>query len=198
LKTNWPPYEVDDHFGVTLALLAVELAPSNYGKTEPARKAKEKLLAYLSNHPPRTVHQKGMLLWASTVTDGVMTTSQQRSVIDELFALQRSDGGWNFVSMGPLKGLPADNPPVWVRTDGKTQDFESSDGYATGFVIYVLRQTGAASDDTRIQQGIKWLKTHQRESGRWITRSPRRDRLHLISNAGTSFSVLALESCGQD
>jgi squalene-hopene/tetraprenyl-beta-curcumene cyclase len=84
-----------------------------------------------------------------------------------------------------------------VREDGTPQPTEISDGYGTGFVIYVLRQSGAAEDDPRILQGVEWLKANQRASGRWFTRSLKKDSHHFISHAGTAFAVMALVSCGE-
>jgi squalene-hopene/tetraprenyl-beta-curcumene cyclase len=49
--------------------------------------------------------------------------------------------------------------------------------------------------DKAIQRGVDWLRTNQRVSGRWFTRSLNTDRAHYITNAGTAFSVLALTSC---
>ena len=45
------------------------------------------------------------------------------------FAEQRPDGGWAFSRLYP-----------WTRSDDKQQDLESSDGYGTGFAVFVLRQ----------------------------------------------------------
>jgi squalene-hopene/tetraprenyl-beta-curcumene cyclase len=39
------------------------------------------------------------------------------------------------------------------------------------------------------------LTTHQRESGRWFTRSLSNDRHHYIANAGTAYAVMALTAC---
>ncbi|HEY0981466.1 MAG TPA: squalene--hopene cyclase, partial [Schlesneria sp.] len=71
------------------------------------------------------------------------------------------------------------------------------DGYGTGFVIYILRRSGLAADDPRIQRGIEWLKSHQRESGRWFTRSLHADSMHYITHAGTAFAVMALQECDE-
>src|SRR5262245_39284203 len=38
LKCNWPPMENDDHYGVTLAALAVGVAPEGYAQTDVAKK----------------------------------------------------------------------------------------------------------------------------------------------------------------
>ncbi len=78
-----------------------------------------------------------------------------------------------------------------IRTTRKAP----SDGYGTGFVVFVLRQAGIKPADESIRRGVQWLRSNQRESGRWFTRSLNTDRTNLITNAGTSFAVLALEAC---
>ena len=50
-----------------------------------------------------------------------------------------------------------------MRRDGTPNPEDApSDGYGTGFVIYVLRQSGMPADAEPIRRGIGWLKTHQR------------------------------------
>ena len=49
--------------------------------------------------------------------------------------------------------------------------------------------------DEAIQKGIGWLKTNQRESGSWFTKSINTDRYHFLSHAGTAYAVLALKAC---
>jgi squalene-hopene/tetraprenyl-beta-curcumene cyclase len=63
-------------------------------------------------------------------------------------------------------------------------------------IVYVLRQAGVAPTAEPLRRGVAWLKTHQRASGRWFTRSLNRDAGHYISNAGTAFAVMALHACG--
>jgi hypothetical protein len=41
---------------------------------------------------------------------------------------------------------------------------------------------------------IAWLKANQRASGRWFTRSLKKDSRHFITHAGTAFAVMALVS----
>ena len=108
-----------------------------------------------------------------------------RQALDRMWTVQREDGGWSLPSLGD-----------WKRLDGTANDPKGpSDGYGTGLVIYILRQSGVPKDDKAIQRGVKWLKTNQRESGRWFTRSVNADRDHWITNAGTAFAVLAIKSC---
>ena len=86
---------------------------------------------------------------------------------------------------------------VFVGRDNLYRMPLASDGYATGFAMYVARQAGVPADDKRLQRGIDWLKAQQRESGRWFTPSLGFHKAHLISNAGTAYAILALAACGE-
>lgn len=184
LKCDWPPMESDDHYGVTLAAIAAGVAPEDYAKTDAAKKGLQSIRNYLKKNPPPTLHHSAMWLWASSYLPDLLTDTQKQAVIDKLLKLQKQDGGWALATLGD-----------WKRVDGSPQDVKSSDGYATGFVIYVLRKAGLSADDKRLQRGIQWLKANQRQSGRWITRSLHSDSRHYISHAGTAFALMALKEC---
>jgi squalene-hopene/tetraprenyl-beta-curcumene cyclase len=185
LKCDWPPYEHDDYYGATFAALGVGVAPEGYRETEAARRGLERLRHYLRENPPPSLHHKAMLLWASMKLDGLMSPAQREQTIKELLDLQRPDGGWNLPSLGD-----------WRRRDGSPNDKETpGDGFGTGFVVYVLRQAGLPPEHKKIRRGVEWLRTHQRASGRWFTRSLTSDKAHYISHAGTGFAVLALKAC---
>jgi squalene-hopene/tetraprenyl-beta-curcumene cyclase len=186
LKCGWPPMESDDHFGVTFAALGVGVAPEKYAETPAAKAGLEKIRGYLKSNPAPTAHHRAMVLWASTYVDNLMTDEEKKACIDELLSLQRSGGGWGLAALGD-----------WKRADRKPQDKESSDGYGTGFVIYVLRRAGVPASHPKIVAGIKWLQTNQRKSGRWFTRSLNKDNKHFITHAGTAFAIMALTECGE-
>jgi squalene-hopene/tetraprenyl-beta-curcumene cyclase len=117
-----------------------------------------------------------------------MTPARREQTIKDLRLLQHKDGGWSLGSLGDWQGF-----------DGRKNNPDAaSDGYGTGLVVYVLRQAGAAKTDDAIQRGVKWLKTNQRESGRWFTQSLNTDRSHYISHAGTAFAVMALKACEEE
>jgi len=184
LKCEWPPMESDDHYGVTLAALAVGTAPDHYAESPAAREGLAGIRRYLAHNPPPTLHHRGMILWAARYLPNLLSDDEKRETIEQLKGLQRPDGGWGLATLGD-----------WKRADGTPQDRESSDGYGTGFVVYVLRQGGVSADDPDIQRGIRWLETHQRASGRWYTRSLYKDNHHFITHAGTALAVMALEAC---
>ncbi|HEY7327170.1 MAG TPA: prenyltransferase/squalene oxidase repeat-containing protein [Gemmataceae bacterium] len=187
LKCAWPPFEHDDYYGAAFAAVGTAVAPDGYSQTEAAQQGLKKLKAYLQTTTPPSLHHKTWLLWASSKHDGLLTASERERTIKELLSLQRDDGGWSLASLGDWKGH-----------DGRDNDKNApSDGYGTGLVVYVLRQAGMSGKEDPIQRGVHWLRTNQRQSGRWFTRSLNTDGAHYISNAGTAFAVLALTACAE-
>jgi len=186
MKYEQPPSEIDDHYGVTMVAIGVGSAPGGYAQTAAAKEGVAKLRRFFQSNPPANLHHRAMKLLASLNLDGILTVTERNQVVDDLFALQKADGGWGAATLGK-----------WERSDGKAQDLKSSDGYGTGFSVYVLRKAGIPAADPRIQKGIAWLKTHQRESGRWFTRSMWKDSKHYVSHSGTAYAILALAMCGE-
>jgi squalene-hopene/tetraprenyl-beta-curcumene cyclase len=185
LKCGWPPLEHDDYYGAVYAAVGVGHAPDGYAETAAAKAGVEKLRGYLKKTAAPDLHHRTMLLWASTGLAGLMTSDEQAAVVKALRAAQRGDGGWALSDMGD-----------WKRRDGSDNTSKASDGYATGLVVYVLRQAGTSADDPALKKAVAWLRSNQRESGRWFTRSLNDDKEHYISHAGTAYAVLALEACG--
>jgi squalene-hopene/tetraprenyl-beta-curcumene cyclase len=184
-KHRLPPVEYDDYFGAVFAALGVGVAPEDYAGTPAAREGLTLLRKYLRDNPPPNLHHKAWLLWASLKLEGVMTVGEREKAVKELLALQRDDGGWSLPSLGE-----------WKRLDGSPNDAKApSDGYATGLVLYVLREAGVPATEGPMRRGAAWLMTHQRVSGRWFTRSLNADRAHYMTAAGTAFAVMALKAC---
>jgi squalene-hopene/tetraprenyl-beta-curcumene cyclase len=184
-KTGLTPLEHDDYFGAVYAAVGVGHAPEGYALGESAKEGVSRLKQYLKKNPPPDLHHKVWLLWASVKLDGLMDRPEREQTVKDLLALQREDGGWCLPSLGD-----------WKRRDRTPNDKSApSDGYATGLVLYVLRQAGVAAKEEPIRRGVAWLKANQRASGRWFTRSLNRDAGHYITNAGTAFAVMALRAC---
>jgi squalene-hopene/tetraprenyl-beta-curcumene cyclase len=193
LKCDWPPMESDDHYGATLAAIAVGVAPEDYARTPAAQAGLAKLVEYLKANPAPTVHHQAMQLWASVYVEQLLgkddreQKNEREKIVAKIWSLQRADGGWNLASLGD-----------WQRGDKSPQDTESSDGYATGFLTYVLRMAGTPAGDERLRKAVTWLKSNQRESGRWFTRSLHADGKHFISHAGTAFAIMAIAAADSD
>ncbi|MBX9792376.1 MAG: squalene--hopene cyclase [Pirellulales bacterium] len=184
LKCDWPPMEDDDHFGATMAAIGVGAAPEGYAQSEAAQAGLAKLREYLRREPTPTLHHRLMMVWASLELAEIWNDQQRTAALDELWPLQHDDGGWAVAQLGP-----------WQREDGTPQDTTTSDGYGTGFAVYIARRAGVPADNARLVRAIDWLKTHQRASGRWFTRSVHADNEHFISHAGTAYAILALAAC---
>ena len=184
-KHQLAPQELDEYYGAVFAAVGVGHAPDRYAQGESATEGLARLKRYLRQNQAPNLHHKTLLLWASLKLDDLMTPPERKQTIKDLLALQRKDGGWNLPSLGD-----------WKRQDGKPNDKDAdSDGYATGLVVYVLRQAGMEVKEDAIQRGVHWLKTNQRTSGRWFTRSLNADRAHFITNAGTAYAMMALRCC---
>jgi len=186
LKCDWPPLEHDDYYGALVAALGVGAAGQEYAQSDTARVGVAKLRTYFNKTPPPDLHHRTWLLWASVHLDGLLTADDREAVVKKLFAAQRPDGGWCLPSLG-----------AWKRHNGKPNDPDApSDGYATGLVVYVLRQAGVPADDKRLRRGVDWLRANQRQSGWWFTRSLNNDQHHYMTHTGTAFAVMALRACG--
>ena len=99
---------------------------------------------------------------------------------EELIALQRPDGGW---SQTPHLG---------------------SDAYATGEVLYTLREIGVPASDGAVRKGVEFLLKTQRADGSWYVPSRAMkiqpyfqsgfpyDHDQWISSAGTAWAAIGL------
>jgi squalene-hopene/tetraprenyl-beta-curcumene cyclase len=141
-------------------------------------------IVVIGGAPGPTLHHRAMVLWGASKLDGLLSKEEKQEIVDKLVGLQEPDGGWGLATLGD-----------WKRADSTPQNTEHSDGYGTGFVIFILRQADVPADDPRIGKGIAWLKANQRESGRWFTRSLHKDSKHFITHAGTAFAGMAVAEC---
>jgi squalene-hopene/tetraprenyl-beta-curcumene cyclase len=208
-----PPLKVDEHYGVTLAAVGTGMAPGDYANTPTAKAGIEGVRRYLKRTKAISLHQKAMLLWASIYVADLLPTEDQATILLNLMDVQRPDGGWSMANLVDNTNDPSLKAERVTKAKaelgygtqflayiGQNNTYRSSlasDGYATGFVIFVARQAGLSARDPRLQRGLTWLKRNQRESGRWFTSSQAWHTRHLISNAGTAYAVLALFASGE-
>jgi ankyrin repeat protein len=140
--------------------------------------------SWLAARSPQSTEDRVMQLlglhWAQS------NASLRESRTRELQALQRSDGGW-----GQTPFLP-------------------SDAYATGQVLYALRELGVPASDQSLQRGVTFLTRTQRPDGSWQVRSRAmkiqpyfesgfpHSHDQWISQAGTSWAAMALAATALD
>ena len=194
----WPPLESSEFHGATVAAMAAAAAPgwlTQVRKEDPALALRhEKLKAYLRDTAPPHDYGRVLLLWAAASTPDLINPDKKQAIIDMVWRHQQSDGGWALRSFG--------SPETWghgARKEKLRAEPESknppSDGHMTGLAVLVLREAGVPSSDPRIARAVAWIKTNQRESGRWWTRSLNTDKYHFITYSGTCYPLLALARC---
>jgi squalene-hopene/tetraprenyl-beta-curcumene cyclase len=172
--------------------VATGMAGEEYVKTDQAVTGMERIKEYLSTHPSANFHQKAMLLWAAKYHKGLIERPRSKVWIEQLFSLQNADGGWSSADLVQSQQGKAKEKNHAVNAD--------SDGYGSGFVIYVLRTADVAATDTRIKKGVAWLKNNQRTAGYWWTQSMRNmaGTPHYLTNTGTAFAIKAVALSAED
>lgn len=202
------PFETTDaaYFGATLAALSAGHLPA---RTAEAKAGRAKLLAYLQEkYAAQSLFYRTWLLLAAKRWPELLTKAQRNALLTELQTRQRDDGGWSLESLGPWHWSKPNAPKAPGTLDA--QLLAQSDGYATGLIVYALRQAGVAVSQPTVQRGVQWLRTHQQkvpggtsEWTAWRAHSLNFDREHggdkgeawrrmFMSDSATAFAVLAL------
>jgi squalene-hopene/tetraprenyl-beta-curcumene cyclase len=210
LEFGLEPWETTEgaYHGAAFAALAVGTARGPQDAV--ATTGVDRLRSYLAtNYPAQHLYNRTWALLASARLPRVVTDAQRATLIEELVRAQRDDGGWSLASMGGWK-WSSTAPPVKSPGDLDTSLLAQSDGYATGLVVYTLKQAGVAPGHAAIRKGVRWLETNQRAvavpdvPGRaWHAHSLNYDREHggekgepwrrlFMSDTATAFAVLAL------
>lgn len=191
----WPPFESSSYHGATVAAQALAAAPGFLQNMNDQQLQKvERLKAYLRTRTPPHDYGRLLLLWTSMRLPGVMEDEAQQEAIRMLWRHQRTDGGWSIRTFSQPEDWGNGSRASKLRKEPEFDD-PPSDGHQTGLVVLVLREAGIPADDPRIQKAVEWLKSNQRESGRWWTRSLNTDRYHFITYSGTFYPLMALHRC---
>jgi hypothetical protein len=155
----------------------------------PGRKAEideriKRAATWLSMQTPLSTEDRVMQLlglkWAYP------TIRPRDTLMRDLIAQQRPDGGW------------AQTP------------YLPSDAYATGQVLYTLREVGVVSSDAALRRGVEYLVKTQRDDGSWYVKS-RAMKIQpyfesgfpyghdqWISSAATAWAAMGLGRAGSD
>jgi len=194
---NNPPLESNRYQLATVAARAVGNAPGWLAQQNGKPiEAKVRLLEnYLrAERKVQGDYDRTDLLWAATELPGLLDDARKQQLVQMIERHQRADGGWSIRNFALPEEWGKGNRAEKLRAELEFPD-PPSDGHMTGLAIIVLRKAGVPAGDPRIQKGVSWLKTNQRSSGRWWTRSLNRDGWQFISYSGTVYPLLALSLC---
>jgi hypothetical protein len=192
----WESKESQYHWAAMMAV-AVGNAPGRYRDNPQIAENVRLLTSYLRSHyDAQPLVNKVVALWAASSFPDVITPDQRRDLMRRVNGLQHADGGWSLTDLG-----------AWKRRDNTPLETES-DGYATGLVVLVFEETGAAEQrgtkdatSKNVKQGVSWLlKNQNATTGAWPAWSLNKNRDlaspvgQFMSDAATSYAVLALEN----
>jgi len=193
----WPPFESSAYQGATVAALALRTAPGYIKQLNDEQKAKVELLEkYLQSTKPPHDYARVLLLWVSTKWEGLISDQLKEEIIEMIIARQQDDGGWSMRTFATPETWGGGSRLAKLKSEREYED-PPSDGHQTGLAIMILRDAGIKTDRATIQAGIKWIKSNQRKSGRWWTRSLNTDGPHFITYSGTFYALIALHKCGE-
>jgi squalene-hopene/tetraprenyl-beta-curcumene cyclase len=185
LEFGLEPWETRNDFGVGIAALVAGRVPADTSSKQAAGVTKIK--SYVAKgFSKMALHDRVVLLWANGSLAGVLDDAKVESVVTDLGARQRDDGGFSLRSWG--KGDLAD-------------DEAASDGYATSLATLALckgQQGGVTKPEVR--KALTWIATHQKADGSWPGVSTNTETARaktFMTDAATSYATLALVECGQ-
>ncbi len=207
------PYETTDavYHGATLAAMAAGSPSGRQASADAAGTAgTAKLRAYLqTNLASQRLFNRTWALLASSRLTGLLSTADVDAIGAALEGAQRADGGWSLAGLGDWHWSKTAAPYV---SPGQTDAarLAASDGYATGLVVYALKQAGRG-DRPAVHKGLQWLRANQQPEragdpawAPWRAHSMNFDREHggekgepwrrmFMSDLATAFAVLALQ-----
>jgi squalene-hopene/tetraprenyl-beta-curcumene cyclase len=196
-KGAWPwfsfdldPWETPDStfYGATLAALAVGFTPSEYRDRTDVRDHLHPLTEYMQREQQaQPLHNRLTWLWASSKFPSATAESARQSIIRQILQKQQADGGWTIDSLGP-----------W-RPHAQAPPSAGSNSYATGFVAFVLQQSGVGRSHPALSRALEWLRSHQdQQFGYWPADSMNKRYptgsmpARFMQDAATAFAALAL------
>ncbi|MEI8379301.1 MAG: hypothetical protein WCJ09_04175 [Planctomycetota bacterium] len=192
----WPPYESDAFHEATVAAMAVAAAPDwlKNLKDEKLLARVESLKKYLRTENPPHDYSRVLLLWTAARMPDLIPINQKNALVEMVWKHQREDGGWSIRTFAAPNAWGKGNRADRLNAEPDKAN-PASDGHQTGLAVIVLRESGVPANDPRLQKAITWIKSNQRVSGRWWTKSLNTDSWHFITYSGTAFPVLALSLC---
>jgi squalene-hopene/tetraprenyl-beta-curcumene cyclase len=186
-NTKLDPWEMPEsnYYGATLAAMAFAGSPSEYRAQASVKERMADLTAFLrAGQESQSLHNRLMLLWASTKVPELLTDEARRAILDAAWKAQQRDGSWTMEALGPFQ----------PHSEAKPQSGASA--YATAFTAYVLGQ--ADRGNPKLQASLAWLRANQNSEGFWDADSMNHQypagssESKFMRDAATAYACMAL------
>lgn len=190
----WPPFESSVYQVATMAAMALSSSEAavDLQSDEEAAPRVERLRTWLQETTPPHDYARVLRLWTSTQFADILSDEGRIEILTMLRERQREDGGWSLRDFARPEQWGSGNRAERLRAEQEEGNL-ASDGHMTGLALIVLQLADSEGSADAIERGVRWLKSNQRESGRWWTRSLNTDDWHFITFSGTAYPLLALQ-----
>lgn len=183
LEFSLEPWETRNDWGAAMAALVAGSVPASTSTAQAA--GTTKVIGYLKKRlTAMALHDRITVLWASGALKGLLDAEQTASVVSELVATQRDDGGFALGAWG--KGDLADTKAT-------------SDGYATALgALALCRGTTDGAKGAEARKALTWLAKNQASDGSWPGRSLNSETARakgFMTDAATAYASLAITTC---
>lgn len=158
-----------------------------------------KLKSWLQTATPKNDFDRVLKLQLAHYLPELVTSSEREAALELLSSKQHADGGWSTRDMSTIDAWHFEMSPYVVNLIENLPDANqpASDAYMTALAIVLMRQGDIPPSDPRIARGLAWLRSEQRQSGRWWMHSLYRGNYHYITYIATVEALKAFDLCGE-
>jgi len=159
----------------------------------------DRMKAWLRDATPRNDFDRVLRLQLASYMPELVPQADRDAALALLSQKQHADGGWSLRDMSPVNDWHFQMSDTVLKVIASLPDAANpdSDPYMTALAIVLMKQSGIATSDERIQRGVAWLKREQRISGRWWMHSLYRGNYYYITYIATAEAMKALALCGE-
>jgi squalene-hopene/tetraprenyl-beta-curcumene cyclase len=159
----------------------------------------DKLKDFLRNSKPRNDYERVLLIELASLMPELVGKEALDASIALLWSKQKQDGGWSTRNFSDTRNwrTPMHESSVKVIESLPDAADPESDPYMTGLAVVLLRRSGVPAEDERLRKAVAWLKSEQRQSGRWWMHSLYRGNYHFTTYIATTKAMQALGMCGE-
>lgn len=154
---------------------------------------------WLRTSAPKNDFDRILKLQLASYLPELVPQPELEAALALLSSKQHSDGGWSIRDMSPMNDWHFEMSQTVLNLLRNLPDAArpESDAYMTALAVVLLRQSNVPKSDPRILRGLAWLRSEQRESGRWWMHSLYRGNFHYITYIATAQALKAFDVCGE-